>query len=252
MSMFRFRIRTTVRKRFPGGRSSRRTGESLDFLELRGYTPGDDPRFVDWKAYARSGRLYTRVWQGEERARFTLWLDGSPSMQLHGKLAYAHATARILLAAALPDETFALSTGPLKRLKTTAAARLLKPDPRGPLAALPDLGRARGQLILISDALDEGDWPGFLQRLSHKQPLLIQILAPEELAPPGEAAEWHDVESGEKKRVSNIEIAAYRQALMEHVAFLGTAANSRGGYARLRVGEAIIPALRRQRVLEWR
>jgi len=248
----RYRIHTSLRQPFPGGRQSRRAGESLDFLELRGYTPGDDPRFVDWKAYARSGRLYTRVWQGEERARFTIWLDGSPSMQLYGKLAYAREAARLLLAAALPDETFALSPGSLNRLKTAAAAELLKPDPRGPLAALADLGRARGQLILISDGLDEGDWPAFMQRLNQKRPLLIQILAPAELSPPGEAAEWHDVESGEKKPVTAAEVKAYKEALAKHVKLLRQAALTRGGYAHLRVGEPILPALRRQRVLEWR
>ncbi|WP_457637243.1 DUF58 domain-containing protein [Oceanithermus sp.] len=250
--MPRYRICTPIRRPLPGGRQSHRPGESLDFLELRGYTPGDDPRFVDWKAYARTGRLYTRVWQGEERARFTLWLDGSASMNLYGKLAYARQVARVVLEAALPDETFALSSGSFGRLRSAAALDLLKPDPRGPLTALPELTRACGQLIVISDALDEGDWPGFFRRLGRKRPILIQILAGEELDPPGIAAEWRDVETGERKRVTETQVDAYRKALSAHVRSLRRAALTRGGYAHLQVGEAIIPALRRQGVLEWR
>ncbi|WP_287408500.1 DUF58 domain-containing protein [Oceanithermus sp.] len=250
--MFRYRIRTTLRRPLPGGRKSRRAGESLDFMELRGYTPGDDPRFVDWKAYARTGRLYTRVWEGEERARFTLWLDGSPSMELHGKRAYAREVARVLLAAALPDETHALTPGGLRRLRRPSEHDRLEADPRGPMAALGELVRARGQLVLITDALDEGDWSAFLRRLAPRRPLLVQVLAPEELDPPRREAEWRDVETGRRQRVDAAGLAAWRTALEAHLRALHRLAAAQGGYAHLRVGEAVVPALRRQGVLEWR
>jgi len=250
--VFRYRIRTPLRRPLPGGRKSRRAGESLDFMELRGYAPGDDPRFVDWKAFARTGRLYTRVWEGEERARFTLWLDGSPSMDLHGKRAYAREVARTLLAAALPDETFALGEAGLRRLRQPADHARLAPDPRGPLAALPALRRARGQLILVSDALDEGDWAGFFRNLAPRRPILIQVLAPAELEPPPREAEWRDVETGRRVRVDRAALAAWREALTEHLRALRRLAAAQGGYAHLRVGEEIVPALRRQGVLEWR
>ena len=250
--MFRYRIRTPLRRPLPGGRRSRRAGESLDFMELRGYTPGDDPRFVDWKAYARTGRLYTRVWEGEERARFTLWLDGSPSMELHGKRAYAREVARVLLAAALPDETFALGEAGLGRLRLPADHARLAPDPRGPMAALGELRRARGQLVLLTDGLDEGDWIGFFRTLAPRRPILIQILAAEELEPPPREAEWRDVETGARARVDRAALAAWREALTAHLRMLERAARAAGGYAHLRVGEATVPALRRQGVLEWR
>ncbi|WP_293170111.1 DUF58 domain-containing protein [Oceanithermus sp.] len=250
--MFRYRIRTPLRRPLPGGRRSRRAGESLDFMELRGYTPGDDPRFVDWKAYARTGRLYTRVWEGEERARFTLWLDGSPSMELHGKRAYACEVARVLLAAALPDETFALGEAGLGRLRLPADHARLVPDPRGPMAALGELRRARGQLVLLTDGLDEGNWIGFFRTLAPRRPILIQILAAEELEPPPREAEWRDVETGARARVDRTALAAWREALTAHLRMLERAARAAGGYAHLRVGEATVPALRRQGVLEWR
>lgn len=221
-------------------------------MELRGYAAGDDPRFVDWKAYARSGRLYTRVWEGEERARFTLWLDGSPSMQLYGKLGYARTVMQVLLAAALPDETYGLAAAGLQRLRRVVEHARVAPDPRGPLAALPDLVRARGQLVFVTDALDEGDWTAFLRRLGPRRPLLVQVLAPEELEPPLREAEWRDVETGQQVRVDARALLDWRTELESHLRILRRAARAQGGYAHLRVGEAVVPALRQQGVLEWR
>ena len=41
-----------------GDFASRGTGSSLDFEEHRQYQPGDDPRHLDWKAFARTD-IYT-------------------------------------------------------------------------------------------------------------------------------------------------------------------------------------------------
>ena len=43
-----------------GVRALKRRGEGNAFAGLREYVPGDDPRFVDWKATARHGRLISR------------------------------------------------------------------------------------------------------------------------------------------------------------------------------------------------
>lgn len=47
-------------------------GRGLDFIELRQYLPGDDTRAIDWRASARTGAAYVRVY-AEERDRPT-WL----------------------------------------------------------------------------------------------------------------------------------------------------------------------------------
>src|SRR5262249_46888116 len=43
-----------------GVRALKRRGEGNAFAGLRDYVPGDDPRFVDWKATARHGRLISK------------------------------------------------------------------------------------------------------------------------------------------------------------------------------------------------
>ena len=55
-------------------------GQSVDFAEHRPYSPGDDPRRVDWKAYARSDRYYVKEFEAETNTNFTVLLDASRSM----------------------------------------------------------------------------------------------------------------------------------------------------------------------------
>ena len=55
-------------------------GQSMDFAEHRPYTVGDDPRRVDWRVYARTGRYYVKEYEAETNANFTILLDCSRSM----------------------------------------------------------------------------------------------------------------------------------------------------------------------------
>lgn len=63
-----------------GDRRSTKRGSSLEFADYRSYAPGDDPRRVDWNQYARTERLFTKVYEEEEDLRVHLLLDASRSM----------------------------------------------------------------------------------------------------------------------------------------------------------------------------
>ena len=65
---FSFLPRQPVHSLLSGRHTSRMRGRGLDFEELRGYLPGDDPRTIDWKVTARTGKPYVRVYT-EERDR---------------------------------------------------------------------------------------------------------------------------------------------------------------------------------------
>jgi hypothetical protein len=43
-----------------GSRPSQRRRPAMDFREHRAYAPGDDVRFVDWRASARQEHVFTR------------------------------------------------------------------------------------------------------------------------------------------------------------------------------------------------
>ncbi len=57
------------------------SGGGFEFRQLRGYTPGDDIRFVDWKSSARTGELLVRDYYDEQNRTFVIVLDCSASMQ---------------------------------------------------------------------------------------------------------------------------------------------------------------------------
>lgn len=65
----------------PGSLVGRR-GEGYEFVELREYQSGDDPRRIDWAATARSGSVQTRVLLEENRLELIALLDTSASMSV--------------------------------------------------------------------------------------------------------------------------------------------------------------------------
>jgi uncharacterized protein (DUF58 family) len=73
-----------VRGTFSGRHSSRQRGQSVEFNDYRQYIPGDDPGDVDWKVYARSDRLYIKLYEHESELTTTILVDGSASMAFRG------------------------------------------------------------------------------------------------------------------------------------------------------------------------
>ena len=69
-----------------GERHSTRRGEGIEFADYRDYTPGDDPRSVDWNLYARLDRPYVRLYEAEEDLVTAVLIDGSGSMGWEGHL----------------------------------------------------------------------------------------------------------------------------------------------------------------------
>lgn len=57
-------------------------GSSIDFQDHRPYVPGDDPRHIDWQAYARSGLYSMKLYREEVRPLADIVLDTSASMFL--------------------------------------------------------------------------------------------------------------------------------------------------------------------------
>lgn len=59
-------------------------GRSRDFSQYRAYQPGDEPRHIDWKLFARSDRFFLREGDVETRVAVALVLDATASMQHRG------------------------------------------------------------------------------------------------------------------------------------------------------------------------
>ncbi len=74
-------------KRVYGGdlsaaRRSREVGSGIEFADRREYQVGDDPRYLDWKAYGRLDRILLRLFEEEKDLRVHILLDRSTSMQV--------------------------------------------------------------------------------------------------------------------------------------------------------------------------
>jgi uncharacterized protein (DUF58 family) len=65
-----------------GGWQGRNQGSSVNFHDRRAYVPGDDPRHLDWAAYARTDAYTMKLFREEVSPRLDVALDVSRSMAL--------------------------------------------------------------------------------------------------------------------------------------------------------------------------
>src|SRR5919201_6116234 len=76
--------RTTVEGLRQGLHRSPFHGYSAEFSQYRHYRPGDDLKYVDWKAFARTDRLYTRQFRETTNLMAQIAVDTSASMDYAG------------------------------------------------------------------------------------------------------------------------------------------------------------------------
>ena len=78
-----------------GGHRSPFHGYTTEFRQHRPYRAGDDLKYLDWKLYARTDRLYTRQFRETTNLSVMLALDTSASMAFpRGRSCRSFATGR--------------------------------------------------------------------------------------------------------------------------------------------------------------
>ena len=216
------RARVIVQGFWNGIHRSPYHGFSGEFTEYRQYTPGDDPRYVDWRVFARSDRFFIKKFEDETNLRCYLVVDNSRSMSF-GTLTYTKAEYSTTLAATiayflyLQGDAVGLLTfdeqvreylparhrsGHLRHLMLA----LDKPaDGRvtnlgAPLKRLVEIIHKRGVVIVISDFLSRIDrLQADLTALAAcgHEVIVFQVLDPAEINFEfGKAAMFEDLESG--------------------------------------------------------
>jgi uncharacterized protein (DUF58 family) len=63
-------------------RKTRIVGSGLEFADHRNYAPGDDLRTIDWKVFARTNKLFLKLYEEEEDLTLYFLVDASLSMTL--------------------------------------------------------------------------------------------------------------------------------------------------------------------------
>ncbi len=66
--------------RLQGGTVGRLRGRGMEYAESRPYQTGDDPRSIDWRVTARTGRAYTKLFREEREHPLLLSVDLRPAM----------------------------------------------------------------------------------------------------------------------------------------------------------------------------
>jgi uncharacterized protein (DUF58 family) len=188
-----------------GDRRSARRGTSLEFVDYRPYTSGDDPRQVDWNIYGRSGSLFVKLFEEEEVLTVHLLLDTSRSMdwgssnkllfarRLAASLSYISLVGATRLQVASLAQQVDRSFGPAwgRRQMSGVLAFLEAAEGKGETnldeAIRGYLGRSRepGLAIVVSDLLTPNFELGIRRLLDRRfEVVLLHVLAPEEIEPP--------------------------------------------------------------------
>lgn len=247
-------------------------GFSQEFAEYRAYNEGDDPRFIDWNVYARTGRTYIKRFLGETNSHLMILLDASASMGFGGppvsKLRYAQFLAASLAFLAARqhdavgcmvfDETIRDFRPPSSRAgKLQGVMHSIDDATPGagtsfnrPFEKFREQMSRRGLVAVISDfycdaeKLLEGVRPLAWQG---QDVVLFQILDAQELAPSfKENVLLEDVETGEAVEVAPSFMAdEYPRRIREHVKTIATAASGTGAdHVLLNTGDSLDRALR--------
>jgi len=207
------RVELTARRAVEGTLTGRHKspfrGFSVEFAEHRPYFPGDDIRYLDWKALAKLDKLFVRQFEQETNMRCYLLLDASGSMgygSANGsKLDYAVKLAALLAYLVLRQGDAVGLAVFSERLREFIPARRSSSHLRVILEALEQvkpegatrfrrvteelsaLLKRRSLLVLLSDLLDEDEALSmalhYLQRRGHDI-LVLHILDPDELELP--------------------------------------------------------------------
>ncbi len=216
--------RTVVEGFISGLHRSPYRGFSVEFAEYREYTPGDDLKHFDWRAFARSDRHYIKLYQEETNLKAHILLDTSASMAYRSdglsKLEYGSylaASLAFLLVRQRDAVGLALFDGKLrKRLPPRASfghlqnilleLEQVKPSAvRGITDALHRIAESikrRGLVVLISDLWDEQD--EVLRAVHHfrhdrHEVVVFQVLDPTEVEFPFSGnLVFEDMETGER------------------------------------------------------
>jgi uncharacterized protein (DUF58 family) len=76
--------RSVVEGYFAGMHRSPHRGFSIEFAEHREYTPGVDPRHIDWRVLGRRDKVYVKQYEEETSLRCHVLIDKSASMGYKG------------------------------------------------------------------------------------------------------------------------------------------------------------------------
>jgi uncharacterized protein (DUF58 family) len=220
-------------------------GYSAEFSQYRHYRPGDDLKYVDWKLFARTDRVFTKQYRETTNLAGQLAIDASASMEFRGnngvgKFDYARVLAASLghlissqgdaIGLAVYDDSLVTHVGARlgrahfrKVLAALSSATTVKGGgaDEGGIGKSIDLLRGRGLVLVFTDCYEEDALEDELRRAIRmgQEVALFQVLTREEIEFPyyGDL-DVEDVETGRRVVTNAGRIATdYRAAMAAFV-----------------------------------
>jgi uncharacterized protein (DUF58 family) len=259
-------------------------GYSAEFSQYRHYRPGDDLRYVDWKAFGRTDRLYSRQFRETTNLGALFVLDSSRSMAFPmgpvdsgarhspaSKFALAQATIAVLATLVIDqgdaagllavshhatDSTSYVPPRSGRHHLHVLLAALARRGPAGSEGVAVGLKRAgtllrrRGMVLVVSDFYEDEAALAEVRRLARMghDVIVIHVIARDELSlPKGGALEFEDLETG-ATLVTNPDIvrAEYKAQVDAFLTRTRRAVEGEGlDYLRLVTGDSLEASLRR-------
>ncbi len=264
-------------------RRSKQKGVSVEFVDHRPYSPGDDFRFIDWGVFFRTEQLFLKLFEEEEDLHIYLLLDCSKSMDfgMPYKFHYARRLAAAIgyLGLASLDRVFIIpftdsvprSAAETLRLRGKGKVfRMLdfleSRETSGPTALQPALRefgaskRKRGLAIVLSDLYDADGVVSAMNALRFQKfdPYVVHIVSPQEIDPSllGDVR-LLDAESDRHRDVTLTEslLKKYRATFAEHCDGIERFCRSKEiGYVRCRTDvpfqDTVVHMLRRGKLFQ--
>ncbi len=220
-------------------------GVSVDFAEHRGYMPGDDIRFIDWRVFARTDRFYVKRFEADTNTNFSVLFDISRSMSFGSKgltkldygrylaacLTYFCTKQRDRVGLVTFDEDIVSRVPPSAKHLDVVLHELDRIEAgrpgsfERPLFKATEFFKRRGIIVVISDFYEDPQKVvDALKPLSFggNDLIVFHILDQAEIEfPYDEATSFQDLETGQKMPVVPEKLREqYRQLVQEHIAAL--------------------------------
>ncbi len=248
-------LKNNIAGMFGGNHRSKTFGSSCDFADYREYREGDDVNKIDWKIYARSDKLFQKLYLDERQMHTKIYIDASRSIYFSSpekaeqviKTAAALAYLSVcemdkvsvyaihgnrldeVIGGVVGKEAFLSYVNKLNEIEFTDGVSISEAIVNS------KIGMGDGYSVIISDFLTDEDFERAIDTLTEKRRdvLCVQVLSREELNPQFRG-KMHLFDSENpanffRKKIDKDRVNAYKAALRFVVERIKNYCEARGG-----------------------
>ena len=248
-------LKNNIAGMFGGNHRSKNFGSSCDFADYREYREGDDINKIDWKIYARSDKLFQKLYLDERQMHTKIYIDASRSIRFSNqekadqvlRMAAAFAYLSVcemdkvsvyaihgnrldeIISGIVGKEAYLASVNKLNEIEFTDDVAISEAIVNS------KIGMGDGYSIIISDFLTDTDFTQAIDKLADQKRdiFCVQILSREELNPQFRGKmhlfDSENPQSFFRIKIDKDRVNAYKAALRFVVERIKNYCESRGG-----------------------